>query len=55
VEGGEFLGEFVRYDVKVGTALVVADRPHLRGLAPIERGTRVRLSVAPHEISVISP
>ena len=55
VEGGEFLGEFVRYDVKVGSAVVVADRPHLRGLAPIEKGTRVRLSVAPHEISVIAP
>jgi iron(III) transport system ATP-binding protein len=53
IEGGEFLGEFMRYDVRVGSALVVADRPHLQGGGRIERGTRVRLSVPAREIRVI--
>jgi iron(III) transport system ATP-binding protein len=41
VEGGEFLGEFMRYEVKVGAALVIADLPHRRGAPRLpDGGTR---------------
>ena len=53
VEGGEFLGEFVRYEVKVGDARVIADQMHLRGGQPIANGSRVRLAIPPGEIRII--
>jgi iron(III) transport system ATP-binding protein len=53
VEGSEFLGEFVRYDVKVGDARVIADQPHLQGRAPISRGSRVRLAIPAREVRMI--
>ena len=53
VEGGEFLGEFVRYEVKVGDARVIADQAHLRGGQPIANGSRVRLAIPPDEIRII--
>jgi iron(III) transport system ATP-binding protein len=53
VEAFEFLGEFVRYEVRVGRALVIADQPHARGLQPLAKDTPVRLSVAAEEIRVI--
>ena len=54
IEGGEFLGEFMRYEVRVGSALVVADRPHRWGGEVLERGVPVRLSVASREIRIIA-
>jgi iron(III) transport system ATP-binding protein len=54
VDGGEFLGEFVRYEVRVGEAVVVADRPHLQGEAQLEKGAHVRLSVPSREIRFIA-
>ncbi|PWB66805.1 MAG: polyamine ABC transporter ATP-binding protein, partial [Betaproteobacteria bacterium] len=33
VESAEFLGEFLRYEIRVGEALVIADVPHARGRA----------------------
>lgn len=53
IEGGEFLGEFMRYEVRVGSAVVVADRAHLWGGEVLEKGARVRLSVAPREIRLV--
>ncbi len=53
IEASEFLGEFVRYEVNVNGATVIADRAHLRGQAVLERGDRVRLGVAPGEIRLI--
>jgi iron(III) transport system ATP-binding protein len=53
VEGGEFLGEFMRYEVRVGDSVIIADHPHLRGRDLIPRGTAVRLSVPASEIRVI--
>ncbi|MBC8024049.1 MAG: ABC transporter ATP-binding protein [Burkholderiales bacterium] len=54
IESGEFLGEFVRYEVRVGSALVVADRPHARGGRLLKKGTAVRLAVPSHEIRIIT-
>ena len=53
VEGAEFLGEFMRYDIRVGEALLVADQPHLRGMPAIAPGTAVHLAVPAAEIRLI--
>ena len=53
IEDAEFLGEFVRYEVRVRRALVVADQPHARGAERLPAGTRVRLSVPAAEIRLI--
>jgi iron(III) transport system ATP-binding protein len=55
IENGEFLGEFMRYQVRVHRALVTADQPHLRGMCRFDNGVRVRLSVPPAEIRLIQP
>ena len=54
IEGGEFLGEFMRYEIRVGDAIVVADQPHLRGTDRIARGSAVRLAVHPREVRIIA-
>lgn len=54
VESREFLGEFVRYEVRVGEALVVADRPHERDGAPLEPGHRVAMAVPARELRFIA-
>jgi iron(III) transport system ATP-binding protein len=53
VEASEFLGEFVRYDVRVGDSVIVADRPHVRGHAPLPQGSAVRIAIPEREIRVI--
>ena len=53
VEGAEFLGEFMRYDVRVGEALLVADQPHRRGSPALAPGTPVHLTVPAAEIRLI--
>jgi hypothetical protein len=53
VEGEEFLGEFLRYEVQVAGARVVVDRAHARGEPPLATGTRVTLSVPADEIRFI--
>jgi iron(III) transport system ATP-binding protein len=53
VEAAEFLGESMRYDVRVRNAVVVADQPHLRGTEPLPPGTPVRLGIPAAEIRVI--
>jgi iron(III) transport system ATP-binding protein len=53
VAGAEFLGEYVRYEVRVGSALVTADRAHLAGSARIPNGTPVRLRVPASEVRVL--
>jgi iron(III) transport system ATP-binding protein len=54
VEGGEFLGEFMRYEIRVGRALVVSDQPHRRGEERLPKGTSVTLSIPAREIRVIA-
>ena len=53
IEGGEFLGEFMRYEIRVGDALLTADQPHLRGQAALPRGTCVQMAIPAREIRVI--
>jgi iron(III) transport system ATP-binding protein len=53
IEGGEFLGEFMRYEIRVHRALVTADQPHLRDVRRFENGARVRLRVPHGEIRLI--
>jgi len=54
VEGAEFLGEFLRYEIRVGGAIVTADVPHERGHAPLAAGTRVGLVVPAPELRFVS-
>ena len=53
VEDGEFLGEFMRYEVRVGNALVVADQPHAWGSERLAAGARVSLSIPGREVRLI--
>jgi iron(III) transport system ATP-binding protein len=54
VEGAEFLGEFLRYEIKVGGATVTADVPHARGHAPFAAGTPVTLAVPAEELRFVT-
>ena len=53
VEGVEFLGEFMRYDIRVKDDLLLADQPHHRGTAPLPVGADVRLAIPANEIRFI--
>lgn len=53
VAGGEFLGEFMRYDVEVGGTTVVADQPHLRNTPVLAKGSPMRLVVPAEEIRLV--
>ena len=54
VEGGEFLGEFMRYEMRVSGALVIADQPHLRGGEPRRSERTVRTRVPAREVRLIA-
>ena len=54
IEGGEFLGEFMRYEVRVRQAIVTADQAHRRGTQPFAKGTSVRLAVPSGEVRVMA-
>ncbi len=54
VENAEFLGEFLRYEIRVGEAVVTADIPHARGRAPIATGTSVALAVPASELRFVA-
>jgi iron(III) transport system ATP-binding protein len=53
VETAEFLGEFLRYELRVGDTLIVADVPHARGRPPLELGSRIPLTVPASEIRFV--
>ena len=53
IEGCEFLGEFLRYEVRVAAARVVVDHAHARGEPSLAAGTPVTLSVPADEIRFI--
>ena len=53
VEGAEFLGESMRYEIRVGKGVVVADQPHLRDAPAFARGTPVRLAIPVTEIRLL--
>jgi iron(III) transport system ATP-binding protein len=50
----EFLGEFVRHELRVGDRRVVADLPHARSATVQRAGTRARFVVPQDEIFVLS-
>ena len=54
VEGGEFMGEYMRYEIRVRDALVLADQPHHRGSRPLQRGSAVRVSVPARELRLLT-
>ncbi|MFN7087096.1 MAG: ABC transporter ATP-binding protein [Burkholderiales bacterium] len=53
VSGREFLGEFVRYRVKVGAAEIIADQPHLGGVPDFLPGHAVAVSLDPSQIKFL--
>jgi len=54
VQESEFLGEFTRYQVRVGQALLTADAPHLSATPIYERGALVQVAIDPAEVRVLS-
>ena len=53
IESSEFLGEYLRYDVRVGNATLRADVPHARGRRPLEAGANVTLAIAADELRYV--
>ena len=49
----EFLGEFVRYNVKVGTTELVVDQPHYMGEPGFAPGARVKVGINPAQVKVL--
>ena len=54
VQSQEFLGEFLRYQVRVGSGLVLVDQSHARGEQPLPVGAPVTLLVPAPEIRFIA-
>ncbi|MCL4763739.1 MAG: ABC transporter ATP-binding protein [Burkholderiales bacterium] len=50
----EFLGEFVRYELRAGALRVTADLPHARHQSALAAGGRARFAVPPEEIIVLA-
>ena len=55
IESSEFLGESLRYDVRVGGATLRADVTHARGRRPLASGTPVTLAIAADELRYVKP
>lgn len=53
IQDTEFLGEFLRYEVKVGDAMIKADITHHRGGKPLLEGTPVRMVVPASELRFV--
>ena len=54
VEASEFLGEFIRYRVRVGGHAVAADQPHHGGTSRFAVGAAVSLGLAPTQLRLLS-
>jgi len=50
----EFLGEFTRYQVRVGAETLTADQGHRTGLAPFAVGDAVRVGLEPAQIRLLA-
>jgi iron(III) transport system ATP-binding protein len=50
----EFLGEFVRYYVKVGTAELVVDQPHYMGEPGFAPGAAVKVGINPAQVRLLA-
>ena len=53
VEGSEFLGEYIRYRVRVGAHAVVADQPHHGGAGRFRVGDAVSLGLPPTQVRLL--
>jgi iron(III) transport system ATP-binding protein len=53
VAGAEFLGEAVRYELRVGAATIIADCPHRRGQDRLADGAAVQVQVAASEMRLM--
>ena len=54
VEASEFLGEFTRYQVRVGQQRLAVDHPHHVGLTKFPIGGAVSLGIEPSQVRVFS-
>ncbi len=54
VSGYEFLGEFVRYRIRVGESDIIADQPHHAGNTPFMPSSPVNIGIQPGEMRFIS-
>ena len=50
----EFLGEFIRYTVRAGTAEIVADQAHYTGARSFTPGEAVSVGIQPLQVRVLS-
>jgi iron(III) transport system ATP-binding protein len=50
----EFLGEFVRYTVRVGDTDLVADQPHFMGEPGFAPGTAVKVGINPDQVKLLT-
>ena len=53
VQESEFLGEFTRYQVRIGDAVLTADAPHLSATPIYARGARVQVAIDPAEVRAL--
>lgn len=53
VQSSEFLGEFTRYLVAVGSNLITTDQPHLAGMRRVEDNAAVTLAVPGDQLRVL--
>ena len=51
----EFLGEFVRYNVKVGAGNLVVDQPHYMGEPGFAPGAGVKVGINPAQVKLLKP
>ena len=54
VEASEFLGEFSRYRVRVGSQTVEVDQPHYAGLSKFPAGSAVSLGLEPSQVRLFA-
>jgi iron(III) transport system ATP-binding protein len=54
VEAFEFLGEFSRYRVRVGSQTVEVDQPHYAGLSKFPTGSTVSLGLEPSQVRLFA-
>ncbi|MDO9025944.1 ABC transporter ATP-binding protein [Zwartia sp.] len=54
IEESEFLGEFLRYEIRVGQGRIKADIPHSRGRAPLTAGSSVHLRIPAQELRFVA-
>ena len=54
VEACEFLGEFTRYSVRVGSHALAVDHPHQAGTAPYAVGSAVRLGLEATQVRLFA-